>query len=129
MDAYAQLAFNDEELGQYEKSLENLDKAIRLSPHNSSLHYWYASKATAHFALKQYEEAIEWARRAIAIDPTFRQSHPMLIAALGWTGRQAEFAEIRLPFFPPSVAWNRCEIAAKCVTHRRPAPHLPASRG
>ena len=93
VDAYAQLAFNDEELGQFEKSLENLDKAIRLSPHDPSLHYWYAGKATAHFALKQYEQAIEWARRAIAIDPTYRQPHPMLIAALGWTGRQAEAHE------------------------------------
>src|SRR5271165_4710042 len=90
VDAYAQMAYNGLELGEYEKSLENLDKAIRLSPHDPSLHYWYASKATAHFALEQYEQAIEWARRAIAIDPTFRQSHPVLIAALGWTGRQAE---------------------------------------
>jgi tetratricopeptide (TPR) repeat protein len=93
VDAYAQLAFNDHELGQFEKSLENLDKAIRLSPHDPSLHYWYASKAGAHFALKQYEQAIEWARRAIAIDPTFLQSHPALIASLGWTGRQAEAHE------------------------------------
>jgi adenylate cyclase len=93
VDAYAQLAFNDEQFGQFDKSLENLDKAIRLSPHDPSLHYWYAGKATAQFALKQYEPAIEWARRAIAIDPTFRQSHPMLIAALGWTGRQAEAHE------------------------------------
>ncbi len=93
VDAYAQLAFNDEILGQFEKSLENLDKAIRLSPHDESLHYWYAGKATAHFALKQYEQAIEWARRAIAIDPTYRQPHPMLIVALGWTGRQAEADE------------------------------------
>ena len=36
VDAYAQLAFNDESLGQYDKSLENLDKAIRLSPHDPS---------------------------------------------------------------------------------------------
>ena len=93
VDAYAQLAFNALELGEYEKNLENLDKAIRLSPHDPSLHYWYASKANAHFALKQYDQAIEWARRAIAIDPTFRQSHPTLIAALGWTGRQAEAHE------------------------------------
>ena len=113
VDAYAQLAFNDEQLGQFDKSLENLDKAIRLSPHDPSLHYWYAGKATAHFALKQYEEAIEWARRAIAIDPTFRQSHPMLIAALGWTGRQAEAHEAiqrYLALFPTGLrtiaAWK-----------------------
>ena len=53
VDAYAQLAFNEMDLGQFEKSLENLDKAIRLSPHDPSLHYWYAGKATAHFGLKQ----------------------------------------------------------------------------
>ncbi len=93
VDAYAQLAFNDEVLGQFEKSLENLNKAIRLSPHDPSLHYWYTGKADAHFALKQYKPAIEWARRAIAIDPTFRESHPVLIASLGWTGRQAEAHE------------------------------------
>ena len=90
VDAYAQLAFAEMDLGQFEKSLANLDKAIRLSPQDPSLHYWYAGKATAHFGLKQYEDAIEWARRAIVIDPTYQQPHPVLIAALGWTGRQAE---------------------------------------
>ncbi len=103
VEAYAQLAFNAEQLGQFEKMLENLDKAIRLSPHDPNLHYWYAGKAIAQFALKQYEQAIEWARRAIAIDPTYRQSHPVLIAALGWTGRQAgarEAIQRSLTLFP-----------------------------
>jgi adenylate cyclase len=93
VDAYAQLAFNDENLGQYDKGLENLDKAIQLSPHDPSLRYWYAGKATALFALREYDDAIEWARRAIAIDPTFRQPHQTLIAALGWTGRRPEAHE------------------------------------
>ncbi len=116
VDAYAQLAFNDVVLGQFEKSLENLDKAIRLSPHDPSLHYWYAGKATAHFALKQDEQAIEWARRAIAIDPTYRQPHPILIAALGWTGRQADAHEAiqrYLALFPTGprtiAAWKAVE--------------------
>src|SRR5208283_5713591 len=82
----------------------------RLSPHDPSLHYWYAGKSTAHFALKQYEEAIEWARRGIAIDQTFRQPHPMLIAALGWTGRQAEAIQRYLALFPTGprtiAAWQ-----------------------
>jgi adenylate cyclase len=116
VDAYAQLAFNDVVLGQYDKGLEYLDKAIRLSPHDPSLHYWYAGKATAHFALKQDEQAIEWARRAIAIDPTYRQPHPILIAALGWTGRQADAHEAiqrYLALFPTGprtiAAWKAVE--------------------
>ena len=93
VDAYAQLAFNDEALGQFEKGMESLDEAIRLSPPDPLLHYWYTGEADAHFALKQYEDAIEWARRAIAIDPTFRPSHSVLIASLGWAGHQAEARE------------------------------------
>jgi adenylate cyclase len=113
VDAYAQLGFNEENLGQYDKSLENLNKAIQLSPHDPSLHYWYAGKATAHFALKEYEDAIEWARRAIAIDPTYRQPYLTLIAALGSTGRQAEAHEAiqrYLALFPAAprtiAAWQ-----------------------
>src|SRR5271166_2596246 len=128
VDAYAQLAFNDLELGQFEKSLENLDKAIRLSPHDPSLHYWYAGKATAHFGLKQYEDAIEWARRAIAIDPTYRQPHPVLIAALGWTGRQAEAHEAiqrYLALFPTGprtiAAWKAVDSWDRLIEGLRKA--------
>jgi len=128
VDAYAQLAFNDLELGQFEKSLENLDKAIRLSPHDPSLHYWYAGKATAHLGLKQYEDAIEWARRAIAIDPTYRQPHPVLIAALGWTGRQAEAHEAiqrYLALFPTGprtiAAWKAVESWDRLIEGLRKA--------
>ena len=56
-------------LGQFEKSLEFSDKAIRLSPHDPSLEVFYQQKAAAYFGLKQYDQAIESARRAIAINP------------------------------------------------------------
>ena len=56
-------------LGQFEKSLEYLDKAIRLSPHDPTLAAWYLGKAASYFGLKQYDQAIESARRAIAINP------------------------------------------------------------
>jgi len=83
VDAYAQLAFNDENLGQYDKSLENLDKAIRLSPHDPSLHYWYAGKATAHFALKQHEQAIEWATANISSRPVGASWSATSLATVG----------------------------------------------
>jgi adenylate cyclase len=128
VDAYAQLAFNEMDLGQFEKSLENLDKAIRLSPQDPSLHYWYAGKATAHLGLKQYEDAIEWARRAITIDPTYQQPHPVLIAALGWTGRQAEAHEAiqrYLALFPAGpktiAAWKAVDSWDRLIEGLRKA--------
>ena len=54
-------------LGQFEKGLEYLDKAICLSPRDPFASGWYQGEAAGHFALKQYDQAIEWARRAIAI--------------------------------------------------------------
>ncbi|HXZ14673.1 MAG TPA: adenylate/guanylate cyclase domain-containing protein [Roseiarcus sp.] len=116
VDAYAQMAFNDIELGRFKRSVENLDKAIRLSPHDESLHYWYAGKASAFFGLKEDDQAIEWARRSITIDPTYRLPHPVLIAALALTGRQAEAHEALqryLALFPGGpgtmAAWKSIE--------------------
>ena len=77
--------------GQFEKSLEYFDKAIRLSPHDPGMGTWLDSKSGAHFALKQYDQAIEWARRAIAISPNnIPYVHADLIAALSLTGHDTE---------------------------------------
>ena len=42
-------------LGQFDKSLEYLDRAILASPSDPSLVYWYDSKAWANFGLKRYD--------------------------------------------------------------------------
>ena len=52
-----------------------------------------SGKATAYFGLKQYDQAIEWARRAIAINPNYPFAHVDLIAALALTGHEAEARE------------------------------------
>ena len=76
--------------GQYEKAIEFTDKAIRLSPHDPDLFIWYRDKSIAYFGLQQYDQAIESARRSIAINPIFAHSHGMLAAALALTGHDAE---------------------------------------
>jgi adenylate cyclase len=78
-------------LGQFEKGLEFFDKAIRLSPHDPILAFFYYGKAWGYFGLKQYGQAIESARRAIAISPNdFPGPHINLIAALALAGHEAE---------------------------------------
>ncbi len=73
--------------GQFEKSLEYFDKAIRLSPHDPGMGTWLDSKSAAHFALKQYDQAVEWARRAVVIDPSFGAD---LVAPLALSGHETE---------------------------------------
>jgi tetratricopeptide (TPR) repeat protein len=85
------LGFDYERLGEFDKSVEYYDKAIRASPHDPSLAFWYGSAASANFALKRYDQAIELARQAIAINPNYVPwAHTYLVAALALTGRDAE---------------------------------------
>jgi tetratricopeptide (TPR) repeat protein len=94
--AFVSLGVDYQFLGQFEKSNEYLDRAIRLSPHDSLLNARYGVKAHNYFALKQYDQAIDWAHRAIAIDPnnlTIPYAHAALIAALALTGREREARE------------------------------------
>ena len=94
VDAYEGLGFDYLALGQFEKSREYFDKAIRLSPHDPVLFWYEGGKALAYFGLKQYDQAIEWARRAIAINPNnLPFVHGGLIAALVLSGRDAEANE------------------------------------
>ena len=95
MDAAAQLGIDYLFLGQFDKSLEYFDKAIRTSPSRSDRSlYWYGSKAWANFGLKNYDQAIELARRAIAINPTYDPfTHVILVAALALTDHDAEARE------------------------------------
>jgi tetratricopeptide (TPR) repeat protein len=90
--AFVGLGRDSLDLGQFEKSLEYFDKAIRLSPHDPYLGDWYQGEAAGHFALKQYDQAIEWARRAIAIIPSGTNPwwHLNLIAPLALAGHEAE---------------------------------------
>jgi adenylate cyclase len=90
---YENMAFAYRLFGQFEPSLEFVDKAIRLSPRDPLLWQWYADKASAHLALKQYDQAIEWARRAIAINPNNVFSHIYLIVALALTRQETHARE------------------------------------
>ena len=94
VDAFANLGADYLGFGQFEKSLEFFDKAIRFSPNDPALASWYHLKSADHFGLKRYDQAIESARRAIAINPnTNPWSHLNLIAALALAGHEAEAHE------------------------------------
>jgi TolB-like protein/cytochrome c-type biogenesis protein CcmH/NrfG len=101
-------------LGQYEKSLELFDKAIRLSPRDPALQFMYFGKSRTYFGLKQYDQAIDWARRAIAIGPNNPFPHAFLTAALALTGHEAKAREALQDYLAmPSSAQLRTIAALK----------------
>jgi adenylate cyclase len=93
VNAYENIGTANLFLGEFEKSLAFLDRAIRLSPHDPALQHWYSGKALAYFSLKQYDQAIEWARRSIANKPNNPYAQLYLIAALALTGHDSEAHE------------------------------------
>jgi adenylate cyclase len=114
-EAVSALGYDYGNLGEFDKSLEYLDKAIRASPNDPTLAYWYADEAQDNFGLKNYDLAIELARRAIAAKPDYNaDSHLVLVAALALTGHDAEAREalqryLALPSTGPLktiVAWK-----------------------
>jgi TolB-like protein/class 3 adenylate cyclase/Flp pilus assembly protein TadD len=89
--AAASVGFDYGMLGRFDKSLEYFDKAILASPYDPGLSSFYGGKAVANFGLKNYDQAIELARQAIAINPNYVQwIHATLIASLALAGRDAE---------------------------------------
>ena len=118
-EAAAQLGIDHRFLGQFDKSVQYLDRAILASPSDPSLAYWYDSKAWANFGLKNYVQAIELARRSIAINPNSDPfSHVALVAALALTGHDAEAREalqryLALPAasFKTIAAWKALQIS------------------
>jgi adenylate cyclase len=76
--------------GRAEESIPYLTTAIRLSPHDPNMGSFLVRLADAAYFLKRYEEAAEWARRALQ-QPNFQWSrYAVLIAALGQLGRLDE---------------------------------------
>jgi TolB-like protein/class 3 adenylate cyclase len=93
-DATASLGWTYLMQGGFEKSLEYFDKAIRESPYDPFLAHWYGGKAWANFGLKNYDQTIDWARRALAINPNYVQFiHSVFVAALALTGHETEARE------------------------------------
>jgi adenylate cyclase len=76
--------------GCAEEGIPHLTAAIRLSPHDPNMGSFLVRLADAAYFLKRYEEAAEWARRALQ-QPNFQWSrYTVLIAALAQLGRLDE---------------------------------------
>ncbi len=92
--ATADLGWDHIFFGHFDKGLEYFDKAIRASPYDPALASFYGGKAWTNFGLKNYDQSIEWARQAVAINPNYVQYiHATLVAALALTGHDAEARE------------------------------------
>jgi TolB-like protein/Flp pilus assembly protein TadD len=111
--ADANLGWDYAGLGQFEKALEYVDKAIRLSPHDPYLFGWLEFKSWVYLGLKQYDRAIDLARQSLSLSPNFPLAHKDIIVSLALSGRDTEAREALQRFLarPPAglrtiAAWT-----------------------
>jgi tetratricopeptide (TPR) repeat protein len=92
------------------------------------IRYWYGAKAEANFALKRYDQAIESARQAIAINPDYNPfAHAMLVASLALTDHDTEAREALERFLALSSTGSYKTIAGwkdHFVSERHIEPRL-----
>jgi adenylate cyclase len=74
------------QLGKPEEAIPYIEKSIRLSPHDPSIVYNYASLGHCHLLLEHLDHAIELLRKARAANPRFFGIHLSLAGALGLRG-------------------------------------------
>jgi adenylate cyclase len=88
--------------GDYERALECLARALRLSPIGSDQAGPLASSSMAYLLSDRYEEAYSFAERAYQENPNHSFAIPMLAMSAAVTGRQAR-AYMAFQRFAPAV--------------------------
>ena len=94
VNAYSALCLASSFLGQPQKAIEYVDKAIRLSPRDPILYVFYLVKGFALSLLQEDDQAIDWLRRAGAAAPQWPLPQALLAAELSLTGREAEARDV-----------------------------------
>jgi TolB-like protein/class 3 adenylate cyclase/Tfp pilus assembly protein PilF len=77
-------------LGRANEAAEHTLKAVQLSPRDPQLAEWYYQLAITYIHQGRYEDAVEWARRGVQVNPNLRYPYRVLAAALALSGRVDE---------------------------------------
>src|SRR5262249_18349738 len=67
--AYGALGAAKIRVGRSAEAFESLERAIQLSPRDPLLNTWYFYICHAHSHLGQFEAAIDWCLRSVAVEP------------------------------------------------------------
>jgi TolB-like protein/DNA-binding winged helix-turn-helix (wHTH) protein/Flp pilus assembly protein TadD len=93
------LCYTSTTVGRPEEAIGACNEAVRLSPRDSWLPGFYVVLAAAHLHLERDAEALAWARKSAAAQPTFSVAHSWVASAAAQLGdmdaARAALAEFR----------------------------------
>jgi TolB-like protein/Flp pilus assembly protein TadD len=109
--------------GQSEEAVNHFEQALRMSPHDPLKAFFYSGTGVAHYCARRYEDAVDWARKAIMERPGFTAAHRIHCASLAQAGRSDEINEAMatLRALQPniSIAWIEQHVpyTARAMPH------------
>jgi len=77
-------------IGRGEQAVSHAEHALRLSPMDRSLFYYYTILSLAYYGAGQFEEAVKWGKRAASENPPYTATLRYLAAALAALDRVGE---------------------------------------
>jgi adenylate cyclase len=108
-------------LGRGEEALDRVRNAMRLSPFDQHAFYFDTTNGLASIVLGRYEEAVAWLSRAHRMNPRYRASARMLIAAHSLAGEAGEARELAKEFLSEEPTFKVSDFAR---WYPLKAPHL-----
>jgi TolB-like protein/Tfp pilus assembly protein PilF len=109
--------------GQSEEAIRYFQQALRMSPHDPFKAFFYSGTGVGHYYANRYDEAIEWALKAISERPGFSAAHRILCASFAQAGKKkaTRAAMIKLQEMQPNVslAWIEQHVpyTARAMPH------------
>jgi tetratricopeptide (TPR) repeat protein len=98
-NAYANLGQCKLFTGFLEEVIPLVEQAVRLSPRDPALGFWWGLVGEVHLLQSRIEEVVVWAEKARSANPAHQYPHRVLAAAYGLKGESeraaAELAEAR----------------------------------
>jgi TolB-like protein/Tfp pilus assembly protein PilF len=99
VDAFAAIGRCKILIGRIDEALQDLGHAIRLSPRDPFVGYWYLRMGEAHLLQSRTDEAIHWLKKARNVNPVLALFRAYLASAYALKGNiqhaRAELAEAR----------------------------------
>jgi adenylate cyclase len=77
-------------VGRTVEAVRNAEQALRLSPFDQSLFYYYTFLGLAHYAARSFEEAVKWTKMSASENPRYTANLRFLTAALAALNRLDE---------------------------------------
>jgi TolB-like protein len=100
--------------GQDRDAIEKADEAIRLSPLDPEMAFFFGGKAVAHYTAGRYADSLRWSNDLLQLRPGFQGAQRMRCASLAQVGRVEDarvlLSEIRSKHPQISIKWIRANV-------------------